>query len=142
MFIESKYTSPCLLNRTYCIKTANLHVTLRNKNPVGLRYMFSTLTNNFPLEDSCPIIIPHEFIQPVDFPFLEKFHITKFNHKLYNLIQIINHEFSATAEEHHPRTLELLWPLLRTQVVIRMLAKRIRPQLQLTFPMNFLGNGH
>ena len=51
-------------------------------------------------------------------------HNFKFNHNLYTLIQNSNHEFFGTSEELNIiRALELLWPLLRTKKVIRMLAK-------------------
>ena len=85
---------------------------------------FAHLTNTFPLDDARPTTIPQEYIQPIEVALLEKIRRIKFNHKLYNLVQNTNYEFSATTEEIIIiRGLELLWPLLRTKIVLRMLAK-------------------
>ena len=55
---------------------------------------------------------------------LEFIHITKYNHKLFNLIQNTNHDFSVGTEELNTiKALKLLWPLLETKNIIRILAK-------------------
>ena len=86
-FINSKYTSPFFLNFTYCIKDTNLHGILRNYDPITQMYIFCPITKTFNAEESRPFLIPHEFIQPIEIPILEFIHNTKYNHKLYNLIQ-------------------------------------------------------
>ena len=118
MFINSEHTSPCFLNFTYCIKSTNLNGILRNYDPVRQMFIFCPLTNNFPLEDARPIIMPHEYIQPIEVALLENIHNIKINHKLFNLIQSSSHEFSAITEEVNiSRAFELPWPLLRTKNV-------------------------
>ena len=86
-FINSKYTSPFFLNFTYCIKNTNLHVILSNYDPITQMYIYCHITKIFQDEDSRTFTIPHEFIQPIEFPILEFIHNTKYNHKLYNLVQ-------------------------------------------------------
>ena len=56
-------------------------------DPVTQLYIFCPLTTTFNDEESLPFIIPHEFIQPIKIPILEFIPITKYNHKIYNLIQ-------------------------------------------------------
>ena len=86
--------------------------------------MFCPLTKTFTVEEPQPFTVPHEYIQPVEIPILEFIHKTKYNHKLFNLIQQINHEFSiGTGELNTIKALELLWPLLETKIIIRILAK-------------------
>ena len=87
-------------------------------------YIFCPLTKTFNVEESRPFIIPHEYIQPVEISILEFIHNTKYNHKRFNLIQHTNHEFSIGTEELNTiKALELLWPLLETKNIIRILAK-------------------
>ena len=75
------------LNFTYCIKDTNLHGILRNYDPITQMYIFCPITKTFDAEESRPFLIPHEFIQPIEIPILEFIHNTKYNHKIYNLIQ-------------------------------------------------------
>ena len=87
-------------------------------------YIFCPLTKNFNVEESRPLIDPHEYIQPIEISILEFIHNTKYNHKLFNLIQHTNCEFSIGTEEFNTiKALELLWPLLETKNIIRILAK-------------------
>ena len=123
-FINSKYTSPYFLNFTYCIKDTNLHGILRNYDPITQMYIFCPITKTFNAEESRPFLIPHEFVQPIEIPILEFIHNTKFNHKLYNLIKNTPYEFAVGTEELTTiKALQLLWPLLQTKNIIRILAK-------------------
>ena len=123
-FINSKYTSPYFLNFTYCIKDTNLHGILRNYDPITQMYIFCPITKTFNAEESRPFLIPHEFVQPIEIPILEFIHNTKFNHKLYNLIQNTPYEFAVGTEELTTiKALQLLWPLFQTKNIIRILAK-------------------
>ena len=123
-FTNSKYTSPFFLNFIYCKKNTNLQGILRNYDPVTQIYIFCHLTKIFNDEESRPFIIPHEFIQPIEISILEIIHNTKYNHKLYNLMQNTSHEFAVGTEELNTiKALQLLWPLLQTKNVIRILAK-------------------
>ena len=123
-FINSKYTSPFFLNFTDCIKDTNLHDILRNYDPITQMYIFCPITKTFNAEESRPFLIPHEFVQPIEIPILEFIHNTKFNHKLYNLIQNTPYEFAVGTEELTTiKALQLLWPLLQTKNIIRILAK-------------------
>ena len=123
-FINSKYTSPFFLNFTYCIKDTNLHGILRNYDPITQMYIFCPITKTLNAEESRPFLIPHEFFQPIEIPILEFIHNTKYNHKLYNLIQNTPYEFAVGTEELKTiKSLQLLWPLLQTKNIIRILAK-------------------
>ena len=98
------------------------------------------LTNSFPQEDSRPIILPHEYIQPIELAPLKNIHKLKFNHKLYTLIDNSNHEFPAFTEEVKIiRGLELLWSLLCIKNIIRMLVKLLETTdiIKTHFPMDF-----
>ena len=89
-------------------------------------YIFFPLTKTFNDEESRPLIIPHEYIQPIEVPILEFIHNTKYNHKIYNLIQNTPHEFAVGTEELNTiKALQLLWPLLQTKNIIRILAKLV-----------------
>ena len=94
-FINSKYTSPFFLNFIYCIKGTNFQGILRSYEPITQMYIFCPLTQNFNVEESRPLIVPHEYIQPIENPMLQFIHNTKYKHKFFNLIQHINHEFSV-----------------------------------------------
>ena len=123
-FINFKYSSPFFLNFTYCIKNTNFQAIFRNYDPVTQMYIFCPLTKTFNDEESRPLIIPDEYIQPIEVTILEFIHNTKYNHKIYNLIQNTPHEFSVGTEELKAiKTLQLLWPLLHTKNIIRILAK-------------------
>ena len=116
-FINSKYF-------TYCIKDTNLHSILRNYDPITQMYIFCPITKTFNAEESRPFLIPHEFVQPIEIPILEFIHNTKYNHKLYNLIQNTPYDFAVGTEELKTiKALQLLWPLLQTKNIIRILAK-------------------
>ena len=87
-------------------------------------YIFCPITKTLNAEKSRPFLIPHEFIQPVEIPTLEIIHNTKYNHKLYNLIQNTPYEFAVGTEELKPiKALQMVWPLLQTKNIIRILAK-------------------
>ena len=87
-------------------------------------YIFCPLTKTFNVEESRPLIVPHEYIQPVEVPILEIIHNTKQNHKLFNLIQSTPHDFSiGTKELKTIKALQLLLLLLQTKNNIFMLAK-------------------
>ena len=123
-FLNSKYTSPFSPNFTYCIKNTNLHDILRNYEPVTQMYIFCRVTKTFNAEESRPFLIRHEFIQPIEIPILEFIHNTKYNHKISNLIQNTPYEFAVGTEELKTiKALQLLWPLLQTKNIIRILAK-------------------
>ena len=78
-------------------------------------YIFCPITRIFNVDESRPLIVPHEYIQPVEVPILEYIHNNKLNHKSYNLIQNTPQEISLSREEHKIITaLELLWPLRQT----------------------------
>ena len=125
-FLNSKYTSPFFLIFTYCIKDTNLHGILRNYDPVTQMYIFCPIAKTFNAEESRPFLIPHEFIQPLEIPILEFIHNTKYNHKIYNLIQNTPYEFAVGTEELKTiKALQLLWPLLQTKNIIRILAKSL-----------------
>ena len=123
-FINSKFTSPFFLIFTYCFKSTDFQGILRNYDPIMQMYIFCPLTKNFNVEDSRPLIVPHENIQPIEIPILEFIHNTKYNHKLYNLIQITPHEFSVGTEELKTiHALQLLRPLLQTKLQLTFLYK-------------------
>ena len=123
-FLNSKYTSPFFLNFTYCIKDTNLHGILRNYDPITQMYIFCPITKTFNAEESRPFFIPHEFIQPIEIPILEFIHNTKYNQKIYNLNQNTLYEFAFGTEELKTiKALQLLWPLLQTKNIIRILTK-------------------
>ena len=116
-FINSKYTSQFFLNFTYCIKNTNFQGTIRNYDPITQMYIFCPHTKTFNVEESRPLIVPNEYIQPVEIPILEFIHNTKYSHKLFNLIQHTNHEFSIGNEELKTiKALQLLWPLLQLKI--------------------------
>ena len=87
-------------------------------------HIFCQLTKLLNVDEARPLIIPHEFLQHVQIPILEFLHNTRYNHKLYNLIQNTPYELSPSTEEHNIiKALEMLWPLLQTKYIIRLLAK-------------------
>ena len=123
-FINSKYTSTFFLNFPYCIKGTNFQGILRNYDQIIQMYIFFPLTKTVNVEEPRPFIVPHEYIQPIEIPILEFTHNTKYNHKLFRLIQHTSHEFSVGTEELNTiKALQLLWPLLETKNIIRILAK-------------------
>ena len=83
-YINSKYTSPFFLIFTYCIENNNLQGILLNYDPITQIYIFCPLTKLFNVDESRPLIVPHEFLQPVEVPILEFIFNTRYNHKLYN----------------------------------------------------------
>ena len=87
-------------------------------------YIFWPLTKIFNVDESRPLIVPHELLQPVETPKFKLIHNTRYNHKLYNLIQNAPYELSPSTEDHKIiKVLELLWPLLQTKYIICLLAK-------------------
>ena len=113
MFINSKYTSLFFKLHNFSNKYTNLHAILRNYDLLRQIHIICPLTNTFPLEEDCPIIITHKYIQPIGVALLESISKFKFNHTLYDLIHNSNHEFSAITEQVNIiSALELLWPLL------------------------------
>ena len=104
-------------------------------------YIFCPLTKTFNVEESRPLFVPHEYIQPIEILILEFIHNTKYNHKLFNPIQHTNHEFSVGTEELNAiKALQLLWPLLETKNIIRLLAKLLTTSDSIhdIFPHGFL----
>ena len=86
--------------------------------------MFCPETRTFNIDESRPLIVPHEYIQPVEVPILEYFHNTNYNNKLYYLIINTPHEFSPSSKEQKIiKAIGLLWPLLQKKYVTRLLAK-------------------
>ena len=82
-----------------------------------------SLTKSFNDEEARPLTVPHEYTQPIEVPILEFIHNTKYNHKIYNLIQNTPHYFAVGTEKLKTiKALQLLWPLLQTQNIIRILA--------------------
>ena len=123
-YINSKYTSPFFLNFTYCIKDTNLKGILRSYGFIIQMYIFCLLTKLLNEDEFRPLIVPHEYLQPVEVPILEFIYNTRYNHKLYNLIQNTPYEQSPHTEEHSIiKVLELLGQLLQTKHIIRLLAK-------------------
>ena len=124
--INSKYTSPFFLNFTYCIKDTNMQGILRNYDPIWQMYIFRPLTRTFNVDESRPLILPHEYIPPVEIPILEYHYNIKHNHELYNLIQNTPHEFSPSSQEHKIiNALDLLWSLLQTKYITSLHAKSL-----------------
>ena len=80
-FNNSKHSSSFFLNFTYCIKNTNFQGILRNYDPITQMYVFCPLTKTFNDEESRTLIIPHEYIQPIEVPNLDFIHNTKYNHK-------------------------------------------------------------
>ena len=77
-------------------------------------YRFCPLIKTFNEEESRPLIVPREFLQPIKVAILECMHNTKYNPKLYNLIQKTPYELAPGTEELGViRALHLLWPLLQ-----------------------------
>ena len=93
-YINSKYTSPFFLNFTYCSKDTNFQGTLRNYDPITQMYILCPLTKLLNVDESLPLIIPHEILQPVEVPILELIYNTRYNHKIYNFIQNTPYEQS------------------------------------------------
>ena len=87
-------------------------------------YIFCPLTEAFNVDESHPLVVPHEFLQPVEIPILEFIHNTIYNHKVYNPIQNTPYELSPSTEEHKIiKTLELIWAFLQTNYIIRLITK-------------------
>ena len=123
-YTNSKYTSSLFLNFTYSIKDTYLQGTLRNYDPIPQMYIYCPPTKLLNVDETRPLIVPHEFLQPVEVPILEFIENTQYNHKLYNLIQNTPYELSPSTEENNIiKALELLWPILQTKHIIRLPAK-------------------
>ena len=121
--MNSNLNSPFSLNFTYCIKDTNLQGILRNYNPNTQMYIFCPLTKLLDIDESRPLIVPDEILQPVEVPILEFIYNTRYRHKLYNLIQNTPYELAPSTEEHNiNKALKLLWPLFQTKHIIRLLA--------------------
>ena len=88
-------------------------------------YIFCPVNKSVDIDGSRPLIVPHEYIQPIEVTILESSILnTDTYHKLYNLIQNTRHEFSLDNEElNNIRALEILWPLLKSKKIIRVLEK-------------------
>ena len=106
-------------------------------------YIFCPITRNFNSDESRPLIVPYDYIQPVEVPILEYTNNTNYNHKLYKLIYKTPHEFSPSSEEQKIiKALELQWPLLQIKYITRLLAKLIPSTdiIQNLFPNGFFAN--
>ena len=82
-FINSKYTSQFFLNFTYCYKNTNYQGTLRKYDPISQMYLFCPLTKTCNVKETRPLVVPHEYSQPVEIPILEFIHNTNYNHKFF-----------------------------------------------------------
>ena len=103
-------------------------------------YIFCPLTKTFNDEEARPLIIPHEYIQSIEVPTSEFIQNTKYNHKNYNLIQNTPREFAVGTEKLKTiKALHLLWPLMQTKNIIRILAKllTISDAIHNVFPHGF-----
>ena len=81
-FFNSKYAAPFFLNFTYCIKNTKLQGIRRNYDPITQMYIICPLTETFNVEESRPLIVPNDRLQPIQLPILEFIHNTKYNHKI------------------------------------------------------------
>ena len=68
----------------YKNKNTNIHGILRNYDPIRQMHLFCPIIKSFDIEESRPLIIPHESIQPIEVHILEETHKIKYNHKLHN----------------------------------------------------------
>ena len=106
------------------MKDTNLQSSLRKYDPITQMYIFCPLSKLLNVDESRPLIVPHEFLQPVEVPILELIYNTRYNRKLFNLSQNTPYEQSPNTEERNIiKALELLWPLLQTKHIIRLIAK-------------------
>ena len=136
MFVSSKYTSPYFPNFTLCIKLTNFYGSLRNYDPVRQMFNFCFLANNFLLEDSRPIFILHEKIQPVEVTLLINIHFLKSFTKSKNSFKFLTASRSTII-----RALELRWPLSSTKNIIHKLANLFLNSdiIKTNFPMCNIG---
>ena len=114
---------------------------IRNYDPIRRMYIFFPLTRTFNVDEPRQQIVSHEYKQPVEVPILEYVHKNNYNHKLCNLIQNTPHDFSPSSEEQKIiKALELLWPLLQTKYITRLLAKLLTSSdaIHKIFPIGFL----
>ena len=103
-------------------------------------YIFCPLTKLLNVDESRPLIVPHELLQPVEVPILEFIYSTRYNHKLYNLIQNTPYEQLPNTEKHNIiKAPELVWPPLQTKHRIRLIAKLLTSSdiLHDVFPHGF-----
>ena len=126
--LDNHTTDVLILNHfpliSHCIKNTNFQGILRNYDPITQMCLFCPLTKTLNKEESGPLVFPHEYLQPQKIPILEYIHNTKWNHKIYNLIQNTTNEFSISTKELKTiKALQLIWPLLQTKNIIRILAK-------------------
>ena len=131
------------LNFNYCNKNTNPQGILHNYDPINHFYIFCPLIKTFNEEESRPLIAPNEFIQPIEIPILEFIHKTKYNHKIYNVIQNTPHEFAVgTGEQKIIKALQMLWPLVQTKNIIRILAKLLTTSdaIHEVFPHGFFAD--
>ena len=107
-------------------------------------YIFCPLTRSFNVDESCPLIVSHEYIQPVEISVLEYTHSIKYNHKLSNLIQNTPHKSSPSSEGYKITQAHelLLWPLLETKHISRLLAKLLTTSnvIHDIFPIGFFAD--
>ena len=76
------------------ISTASSEITTQNKNVYTL-----PVIKSFDNEESRPLIIPQEHIQPIEVHILENNHKAKYNHKLCNLIERTSYDLALTNEK-------------------------------------------
>ena len=110
---------------------------IRNDDPIRQMYIFcpnfSRLMN----------AVHYKYMQPVEVPILEYIHNTNYKHKTYNLIENTPPDFSPSSEEQKIiKALELLWPLLQTKHITRLLAKHLTSSdtIQNFFPNGFFAD--
>ena len=77
-FVNSKHFSTFFPNFTYCIESTNFQGILENYDPITQMYIFCLLTKTFNVEESGPLIVPHEIQQPIEVPILEFIHNKKY----------------------------------------------------------------
>ena len=65
------------LNFTFCIKDTNLQGIVGNYDPIRQMYIVCPLTRTFNVDESRPLIFPHEYIRPVEMLILEYVHNLK-----------------------------------------------------------------
>ena len=117
-----------------------MQAILQNYDLIRQLFIFCPLIKCFYVEKSHPLIVPHEYLQPILVQILEYIHNTKYNHELYKLIQITLPEFSLNSEAHKIiRELEPVWHLLQNKYVIHMLTKLLTSSdtIHTDFPIGF-----
>ena len=97
---------------------------IQNYDPIKQMYIFCPLTSTLNVDEPRPLIVPHDYVQPVEVAILEFIHNSNYNYKLYNFIQNTPHKISLSSEEQKIiKALELLRSRHQTKYITRLLAK-------------------